>query len=69
MYQIATKLLYGHEMYQMAVIYSKFPTFSIPRAAKIYPNWDFGFENTPSGSPGWKSAQVQGKKIKLTFVL
>jgi hypothetical protein len=21
------------------------------RASKIYPNWDFGFENKPSGSP------------------
>jgi hypothetical protein len=37
-------------------IYSKFPwnipTFSIPRSSKIYPNWDFWFENMPSGNPG-----------------
>jgi hypothetical protein len=29
----------------------KIPTFSILRPSKIYPNWDFGFENKPSGNP------------------
>jgi hypothetical protein len=28
------------------------PTFSILRSSKIYPNWDFWFENKPSGNPG-----------------
>jgi hypothetical protein len=28
------------------------PTFSIARRSKIYPNWDFLFENKPSGIPG-----------------
>jgi hypothetical protein len=28
------------------------PRFSIARPSKIYPNWDFGFENKPSGNPG-----------------
>jgi hypothetical protein len=54
-YQIANKLPNGHEIYQMAVIYSKWPwnmsTVSIPRATKIYPKWDFWFENIPSGNP------------------
>jgi hypothetical protein len=27
------------------------PTFSIPSPSKIYPNWDFWFENKPSGNP------------------
>jgi hypothetical protein len=27
------------------------PTFSNPRSSKIYPNWDFWFENIPSGNP------------------
>jgi hypothetical protein len=27
------------------------PTFSIPRPSKIFPNWDFWFENIPSGNP------------------
>jgi hypothetical protein len=40
----------------MAVIYSKWPknvpTFSIPRPSKIYPNWDFWFDNKPSGNLG-----------------
>jgi hypothetical protein len=26
-------------------------TFSILSPSKIYPNWDFGFENVPSGNP------------------
>jgi hypothetical protein len=49
--------------YQMAIKYTKWPYnfpndnkihlhFSIPRPAKIYPNWDFWFENKPSGNPG-----------------
>jgi hypothetical protein len=27
------------------------PTFSIPRPFKIYQNWDFWFDNIPSGNP------------------
>jgi hypothetical protein len=27
------------------------PTFSILRPSKIYPNWDFWFENIASGNP------------------
>jgi hypothetical protein len=41
--------------YQMAIIYSKWvkniPTNSITRPSKIYPNWDFWYENIPSGNP------------------
>jgi hypothetical protein len=44
-------------MYQMDKIFSKrpknIPTFSIPRPSKIYPSWDFWFENKPSGNPGF----------------
>jgi hypothetical protein len=44
-YQIATKLHNGQTIYQMAVVYSKWPkntpTFSTPRTSKIYPNWYF----------------------------
>jgi hypothetical protein len=29
----------------------KLPTCSIARHSKIYPNWDFWFENKPSGNP------------------
>jgi hypothetical protein len=28
------------------------PRFSIARPTKIYPSWDFWFENKPSGNPG-----------------
>jgi hypothetical protein len=28
------------------------PTFSVLMLYKIYPNWDFWFENIPSGNPG-----------------
>jgi hypothetical protein len=27
------------------------PRFSLARPSKIYPNWDFWFENKPSGNP------------------
>jgi hypothetical protein len=30
------------------------PTTSIIGPSKIYPNWDFWFENTPSGNPVWQ---------------
>jgi hypothetical protein len=32
--------------------FQKFPKFSIPSPSKMYPNWDFWFENIPSGNPG-----------------
>jgi hypothetical protein len=28
------------------------PTSSIVRPSKIYPYWDFWYENKPSGNPG-----------------
>jgi hypothetical protein len=28
-------------------------TFSIPKPSKIFPNWDFWYENIPSGNPGY----------------
>jgi hypothetical protein len=31
------------------------PTFYILRPSKIYPNWDFWFENMPSGNPAWQA--------------
>jgi hypothetical protein len=55
-YQITTKLPIGHKIYQMAVKCSKWPknipTSSFTKPFKIYPNWDFWFENKPSGNPG-----------------
>jgi hypothetical protein len=33
----------GHKLYKHFPIYV--------RPSKIYPNWDFGFENKPSGNP------------------
>jgi hypothetical protein len=45
----------GHNLYQIAVIYSKWalniPTFSILRASQIYTNWISWFENIQSGNP------------------
>jgi hypothetical protein len=43
-----------HKMYRMAVIYSKRSKktlFSFTSPSKIDPNWDFCFENIPSGNP------------------
>jgi hypothetical protein len=34
-------------------------TYSIPRPSRFYPNWDFWFENKPSGNPGLYS--IDGK--------
>jgi hypothetical protein len=42
-YQITTTLPNGHKIYITAL--------SILRPSKIYPNWDFWFENKPSGNP------------------
>jgi hypothetical protein len=46
------------KLYQMAVKYSKWAlnvsTFSIPMPSGIYSDWDFWFENKPSGNPGLK---------------
>jgi hypothetical protein len=54
-YQMAIKLPNGHKIYQMFIIYSKWPLnipiFSISRTSKNYPKWDFWFENIPSGNP------------------
>jgi hypothetical protein len=30
----------------------KIPTYPIAKHCKIYKNWDFWFENIPSGNPG-----------------
>jgi hypothetical protein len=52
-YQMTTKVPNGHKIYHLAVKMAiKIPTSSFARPSKIYPNWDFGFENTPSGNTG-----------------
>jgi hypothetical protein len=38
-----------HKIFQMAIKY----TFSNLLPSKINPNWDFGFENKPSGNPAY----------------
>jgi hypothetical protein len=47
----------GHEIYQMVVNYFEWPqnipTFSILRSSKIYPSWDFWFENIPPANPDY----------------
>jgi hypothetical protein len=40
------------------------PTFSILKPSKIYPNWDFWFENIPSGNP--TSVTSSRKLSKMT---
>jgi hypothetical protein len=45
----------GHKLSQVSLKYSKWPsnilTISNLRPYKIFPNWDFWFENKPSGNP------------------
>jgi hypothetical protein len=66
-YQIATKLPKHHKMYQMGIIYSKWPK-SKPKvfhskALKISPNWDFWFENIPSGNPVVHTSQPSTRTL------
>jgi hypothetical protein len=48
----------------MAAKYPKWPlnipAFSILRASKIYPNWDFWYDDKPSGNPGveWTAGRL-----------
>jgi hypothetical protein len=55
-YQNGKNIPNGRKIYQMATKYTKWPqdipTSPIVRFSRIYPNWDFWFENTPSGNPG-----------------
>jgi hypothetical protein len=38
----------GRKIFQMVI---NMTTFSSPRSSKFCPNWDFWFENKPSGNP------------------
>jgi hypothetical protein len=53
--------------YQNGEIYTEgpqnIPRFSIARPPKIYPNWDFWFENKPSGNPVLKKFFFFRKKV------
>jgi hypothetical protein len=49
-YQITT-LPNGHKIYPITL---KYTSLSILRPSKIYQNWDFWFENKPSGNPALK---------------
>jgi hypothetical protein len=63
-----TKLPNDHKVYPKAVIYSKWTkniqSFSNLRPSKIYPNWDFWFENKPSGNPA--SFADEGRFLVMT---
>jgi hypothetical protein len=34
----------------------------------MYPNWDFWYENKPSGNPAWNSAASVGSSGKSNFI-
>jgi hypothetical protein len=42
-------------------------SFSILRPSKIYPNWDFWFENKPSGNPEFRRVVLQGFLLATKF--
>jgi hypothetical protein len=46
----------------MSIKYSRGPenisTISNLRSSKIYPNWDFWFENKPSGNPDSNGCEI-----------
>jgi hypothetical protein len=48
----------GSKMDQLAI---KFTNICHCKTLKIYPNWDFWFENIPSGNP--VGAAKRGKKL------
>jgi hypothetical protein len=67
--------------YQMAIKYitcsqdipngriHNIPTFSIPKPSKFYPNWDFCFENIPSGNPEFATDRFKAEKNLLNCQL
>jgi hypothetical protein len=73
LYQITTKLLNDHKIYQWAVIYSKmakeYTTFSIPRPSKIYPNWDFWFDNIGTIWQPWCDDRMYARWILQRTVI
>jgi hypothetical protein len=44
--KMTSRLPNGHKMYQR-----KYIKILIPRPSEIDPNWDFWYENLPSGNP------------------
>jgi hypothetical protein len=48
-HQMDINIPFGRKRDKMAI---KIPTSSIARPSKIYPKWDFWFENIPSGNTG-----------------
>jgi hypothetical protein len=62
-WKITSILPNGHKIYQMAIIYYKWelntPTYPILRPSKIYPNWDFWFENTYTIWQPWTRRLLQ----------
>jgi hypothetical protein len=74
-YQITIKytkwpqnILNGHKIYPMAVKNCHricIPTSSIARPSKIYPIWDFWFQNMPSGNSG--PDVISDDEAELTF--
>jgi hypothetical protein len=72
-YQNGKNITNYHKRFQMSIKYTKrqlngpnvpksIPTSSISRPSKIYLNFDFRFENIPSGNPG----RLVDKKTKTT---
>jgi hypothetical protein len=47
---------------------AKIPTSSIARPYKIYPNWDFCFENIPSGNTAFNDSELWSALHGLIFL-
>jgi hypothetical protein len=47
---MAKNISNGRKIDQTVIKYNL--RFSIARPSEIYPNWDFWYENKPSGNPG-----------------
>jgi hypothetical protein len=61
----------GHKISQMSVKCSKWPKnmspFSNRRSSKNYPNWQFWFENKPTGNPATKPEAGSWIGFKIRF--
>jgi hypothetical protein len=63
MYQMVIKYTKCRKKFQMAIKYIHFAKL---RPSKINQNWDFWFENKPSGNPARRAG---GKKERQDYVI
>jgi hypothetical protein len=61
---MAIKYSDGCEIFQMTI---KCTNILNSKASKIYPNWEFWFENKPSGNPGTRQSSARQDRTLKKF--